>query len=205
MTELKSLGYENFDDADCVDKAKLLCMKNPPDLIFSDWNMPQASGLDLIKFIRSNEKTKDIPFIMLTSDTERSKIIDATRAGIQCYIVKPIKRSVLIEKMSELSTAYGFKPPMNKILSNSQEQPVINQPPPAKFMKVKKEHIPKIMDAYEKAWKQELTIIGFGEFISKEICECSIVDNVDNIKIFIDTIVKTAKDAVENRLNQLSE
>jgi two-component system chemotaxis response regulator CheY len=71
----------------------------PVDLILCDWNMPLFSGLDLLKLIRNTPETQNIPFIMITAENEREKVIDALKSGANDYIIKPLSADVVIRKL----------------------------------------------------------------------------------------------------------
>ncbi|MBN1601559.1 MAG: response regulator [Chitinispirillaceae bacterium] len=205
ITALKEIGYSSIITAECVDVAKTLLAADPiPGLIISDWNMPGASGLDFLKYVRSNTRTKETPFIMLTTETDRNKIVEATRAGLQSYLLKPVKKNVLAEKMRELSAAYGFPPP------NGEHQPervkVIHpvseedqESHPLKGV-VKNEHIALVLDAYNKVWNGELSRIGFEEEIARELFKSSRENKIEEIELFMTTVLDAACDAIKYNL-----
>ena len=58
------------------------------DLIISDWHMPNMDGLDFYKALSKNQKWSDIPFLLITEEKERNKVVEA---GIKEYLVKPVK------------------------------------------------------------------------------------------------------------------
>ena len=67
------------------------------DIIFMDWNMPNLSGLEAVKKIRASGKT--MPIIMVTTESEKLRVIEAIKAGATSYITKPFDRATLIEKI----------------------------------------------------------------------------------------------------------
>lgn len=69
------------------------------DLVISDWNMPGMNGVDLLKVVRAVEAWKNLPFIMLTTESEKSRVMEAILAGASNYIVKPIEANTLEEKL----------------------------------------------------------------------------------------------------------
>lgn len=77
-----------------------LLKDEPYDLIICDWEMPNMSGLEVLIAIRKNEKLKDIPFLMLTANTEKIKVDVAKKSGVTDYVIKPIQASALIEKIN---------------------------------------------------------------------------------------------------------
>jgi two-component system chemotaxis response regulator CheY len=66
------------------------------DLMFIDWNMPNMDGLTLVQRIR--EKDKKTPLIMATTEAEKQRVLDALRAGVNNYVIKPFTPESLMEK-----------------------------------------------------------------------------------------------------------
>ena len=65
---LKQIGFENILEAEDGSKALGVLESNKIDFVITDWNMPQMSGLDLLKAIRANPETKDMPVMMVTAE-----------------------------------------------------------------------------------------------------------------------------------------
>ena len=72
------------------------------DLVLLDWNMPKLSGIDFIKEVRSVEKYKKLPIVMVTSEKARYNVIEALKLGATDYIVKPINGAVFAQKISKI-------------------------------------------------------------------------------------------------------
>lgn len=70
-----------------------------PDLIISDWNLPDGTGFDLLKKIKSVSSLKDIPFMLCTTMDEINNILDAISAGASEYVVKPWKAEEVEKKV----------------------------------------------------------------------------------------------------------
>ncbi|MBN1600385.1 MAG: response regulator [Chitinispirillaceae bacterium] len=96
---LKDIGYRNITALGSADEALPLLSKEHYDLILLDWNLPVISGLDFLKQIRSNPKTEKIAVIMVTTVHEKANILQALKIGVQGYILKPVERSKLEEKI----------------------------------------------------------------------------------------------------------
>lgn len=77
---------------------------DPYSIIFCDWKMPGASGLDVLMACKSNRNLKNVPFIMITAENERNKVIEALSAGATDYIVKPISPAILQKKLIRILT-----------------------------------------------------------------------------------------------------
>ncbi len=92
---LNVIGFTNIIEADdgitALDKLK----KNKIDLILSDWIMPNMTGIELLKTIRSSEEYKAIPFIMVTSEGQKHNIVEAVQQKVSNYIVKPFNTDEL--------------------------------------------------------------------------------------------------------------
>ena len=72
------------------------------DLVLSDWNMPNMNGLELLKAIRSSGSTT--PFIMITTESEQGRVLQAVQAGASNYLVKPFDQELLLDKLQKYVT-----------------------------------------------------------------------------------------------------
>ncbi|PIP89406.1 MAG: response regulator [Bdellovibrionales bacterium CG12_big_fil_rev_8_21_14_0_65_38_15] len=67
--------------------------KQPFDLVFCDWNMPTMTGIEFLKAVRKSPALfKDIPFILVTTDSEKEKVIEAVKYKVTDYIIKPVTK-----------------------------------------------------------------------------------------------------------------
>jgi two-component system, chemotaxis family, chemotaxis protein CheY len=96
---LRDLGFEAIYEAEDGDVATRILGTKKVDLIISDWNMPKMTGLELLKWVRSHSETQDIPFLMVTAENEKQKVVDAVKAKVNQYIVKPFTAAILAEKL----------------------------------------------------------------------------------------------------------
>ena len=96
------IGFTNIIEADDGTTALDVLKDNKVDLIVSDWNMPKMSGLDLLKTVRSNESTKDTPFLMVTASSQKDDVLEAVQAGVSNYIVKPFTADTVKEKLGKI-------------------------------------------------------------------------------------------------------
>jgi len=81
------------------DEALTQLEQNRFDLAIIDWDMPGTNGLDVIKTIRANGS--QVPIIMVTAKAEREQVVQALRAGVSDYLIKPFDSSVLREKLDK--------------------------------------------------------------------------------------------------------
>jgi two-component system chemotaxis response regulator CheY len=99
---LRQLGYENIVEADDGTDAVRILKTDRVDFIISDWNMPEMSGLDLLKHVRSDDEYKNTPFLMVTAEAQQENILMAVQAGVSNYIVKPFTEDTLKGKMEKI-------------------------------------------------------------------------------------------------------
>jgi two-component system chemotaxis response regulator CheY len=66
-------------------------------LVLLDWNMPLKSGIEVLKFMRSDDRFKKIPAVMISTESEDERIQEALNIGAQCYLTKPFTAEKLIE------------------------------------------------------------------------------------------------------------
>jgi two-component system chemotaxis response regulator CheY len=104
---LGQIGFTNITEADDGATAWPLIengMKagTPFDFIVSDWNMPQLSGIDLLKKVRSTPGLEKLPFLMITAESEQGNVVIAVKAGVSNFIIKPFSPAVLKEKIEKI-------------------------------------------------------------------------------------------------------
>ena len=99
---LKELGFTNvFEAEDGVDALNKL-RGEKFDFVVSDWNMPNMTGIDLLRAIRADATLKHLPVLMVTAEAKRENIIEAAQAGASGYVVKPFTAGTLDEKLKKI-------------------------------------------------------------------------------------------------------
>lgn len=104
--------YENcsFEEAhnglEAIDIIKL----EDVQFLITDWMMPELDGIELTKMVRENESAKNIPILMVTTKGNKSDIIEAIRAGVNDYLVKPVSPTVLENKIKSLVGKFELNP-----------------------------------------------------------------------------------------------
>lgn len=99
---LTQLGFKNIAEADDGTTALEVLKSEKIDLVISDWNMPKMTGLDLLKKVRSDPETADLPFIMVTAEAQQDNIVLAVKAKVNQYIVKPFTAETLGDKINKI-------------------------------------------------------------------------------------------------------
>ena len=101
-TILNQLGYSNIEEAENGKQALGKLKKEKFDFVITDWNMPEMDGLELVKQIRADDELKSLPVLMVTAEAKKENVMEALKAGVNNYIVKPFTPEVLKEKMEKI-------------------------------------------------------------------------------------------------------
>lgn len=99
---LRQIGFNNVVEADDGTTAWEVLNKDKIDFIISDWNMPQMTGIELLRKVRASEEFGDLPFLMVTAEAQQENIIEAVQAKVSNYIVKPFTAEVMKQKIDKI-------------------------------------------------------------------------------------------------------
>jgi two-component system chemotaxis response regulator CheY len=99
---LKQLGFSNIEDAEDGDVALEKLKQGDYEFVITDWNMPNMTGLDLLKNIRADDKLKDTKVLLVTAEAEKENVVQAAQAGVNDYVVKPFTADVLQQKIDRI-------------------------------------------------------------------------------------------------------
>ncbi len=111
---LTELGYTNIEEAD-DGKPALAALQNaqqagsPFQFVISDWNMPGMTGIDLLRSCKSDPSLKNIPFMLVTAESEQKNIVEAAKSGVSDYVVKPFNASTLKGKLEKIWAKHNVK------------------------------------------------------------------------------------------------
>ena len=99
---LKELGFTNVDEAEDGVIALQKLKAGEFDFVVTDWNMPNMTGIELLRAIRADAALKALPVLMITAEAKKENIIEAAQAGASGYIVKPFTAGTLSEKLNKI-------------------------------------------------------------------------------------------------------
>ncbi len=99
---LKELGFTNVEEAEDGIVALQKLRAGGFDFVVSDWNMPNMTGIELLKALRADPGLKHLPLLMVTAEAKKENIIEAAHAGANGYIVKPFTAATLDEKLNKI-------------------------------------------------------------------------------------------------------
>jgi two-component system chemotaxis response regulator CheY len=104
---LKELGYTNVDEAEDGIAGLAKLRGGGFEFVVSDWNMPNMTGIDMLRAIRADEQLKHLPVLMVTAEAKKENIIEAAQAGASGYVVKPFTAATLEEKINKILQKQG--------------------------------------------------------------------------------------------------
>jgi two-component system chemotaxis response regulator CheY len=96
---LNKVGIEDVIEAEDGIQGLDLFKRHTFDVVLSDWNMPNMDGLTLLKHLRQLNTT--IPIVMVTTEAERHRVLEAIQAGVSDYLVKPFTQEALKAKLEK--------------------------------------------------------------------------------------------------------
>jgi two-component system chemotaxis response regulator CheY len=104
---LKELEFTNADEAEDGIAALAKLRGGNFEFVVSDWNMPNMTGIELLRAIRADDTLKHLPVLMVTAEAKKENIIEAAQAGASGYVVKPFTAAVLEEKLNKIFDKMG--------------------------------------------------------------------------------------------------
>lgn len=99
INALNKVGFSEYVEAANGREGIEKLAANSVDLIITDWNMPEMTGVDFIRAVRANGATKQIPALMVTTNAAQEDIAQAMEAGVNNYLVKPFTPDAIKEKI----------------------------------------------------------------------------------------------------------
>jgi two-component system chemotaxis response regulator CheY len=100
---LASTGFNDVTEAGDGAEGLAAFQKSPADLVITDWNMPNKTGIELTRELRA--MGSKVPVFMITTEAEKSRVLEAVSAGVTDYLVKPFTADVLRQKLEKYCVA----------------------------------------------------------------------------------------------------
>jgi len=104
---LAGMGFEVVSAVNGKDALAKLEVVQRPDLTLVDWNMPEMNGYEFIRAVRADGRWRDMPIMMVTTETEKEQVVRALAAGANEYLMKPFTPEMVQEKLAILGIAQG--------------------------------------------------------------------------------------------------
>jgi two-component system chemotaxis response regulator CheY len=100
---VRDLGFDDILEAENGVQGLVQLRKGgPPDLVLVDWNMPEMSGIEFVERVRKDDTFAGSMMMMVTTETETARVVEALEAGADEYVMKPFTPEVLREKIELL-------------------------------------------------------------------------------------------------------
>jgi len=99
---LNQIGFQNIEEAKDGSTALEKLKIGKFDLVICDWNMPKVPGIEVLKAVRNDPRLKDLPFLMVTAKAKKDNVMEAVKAGVNQYIVKPFTAETLQKKIEKI-------------------------------------------------------------------------------------------------------
>jgi two-component system chemotaxis response regulator CheY len=105
INTLNKLGHKECHEAGNGREGMERLASIPVDVVITDWNMPEMSGIDFIRAVRANAATRELPVLMVTTNAAEDDIVAALKAGVNNYVVKPFTPDTIREKIESMMKA----------------------------------------------------------------------------------------------------
>ena len=104
---LKQISMDNVVEAENGKHALSVLKRDNVEFIISDWIMPEMTGIEFLKACKEDETIKNIPFVMVTAEAQKDSVLEAIKAGVDNYIVKPFTPEKLKEVIGKTMAKFG--------------------------------------------------------------------------------------------------
>ncbi len=99
INTLNKLGHTDIVEAGNGREGLERLEESPVDLVITDWNMPEMNGIEFIRSLRASERSSKLPVLMVSTNAAQDDIVEALRAGVTSYVVKPFTQDTIREKI----------------------------------------------------------------------------------------------------------
>ena len=99
---MKQIGFSDITEADNGKNALKILKSQEIDLILCDWNMPEMAGIEVLNTVRGDDELKNTPCIMVTAEAQKENILEAVKAGVSSYVVKPFTAETVEQKLQKV-------------------------------------------------------------------------------------------------------
>jgi two-component system chemotaxis response regulator CheY len=99
---LRDMGVESIAQAGDGEKALEVLAGRKFGLVICDWDMPKKTGIEVLQALRGGDRQPDLPFIMLTANSDRQHVMQAIQSGVSDYLAKPFQPQALVEKIERV-------------------------------------------------------------------------------------------------------
>ncbi len=102
---LQQIGFKDIDTANSGKDALAVMRIKPYDIVITDLNMPQMTGVELVEVMKKDDAFRSIPVLILTAENEKNQVLKLIKAGVSGYVLKPYTLESLQERIMSLSSS----------------------------------------------------------------------------------------------------
>jgi two-component system chemotaxis response regulator CheY len=99
---LGEIGFSVDDAGNGREGLEHLEKHGAPDVVLVDWNMPEMSGFEFVQAVRANRDYDAVRLIMVTTETEMTRVVKALGAGLDAYVMKPFTKEAVVEQLERI-------------------------------------------------------------------------------------------------------
>ena len=99
---LGELGFTVTEAGNGREGLESLREQGAPDVVLVDWNMPEMSGFEFVQTVRANRDWDAVRLIMVTTETEMTRVVKALGAGLDAYVMKPFTKEAVVEQLERI-------------------------------------------------------------------------------------------------------
>ena len=99
---LGELGFSVSEAANGREGLEHLQANGAPDIVLVDWNMPEMSGFEFVQKVRALREYDAVRLIMVTTETEMTRVVKALGAGLDAYVMKPFTKEAVVEQLERI-------------------------------------------------------------------------------------------------------
>ncbi|MBI3463621.1 MAG: response regulator [Planctomycetes bacterium] len=96
---LQQLGFQVVEAGNGREALERLHQSESPDVVLVDWNMPEMNGLEFIRSVRAEERFRNLPLMMVTTELEMDHVATALLVGANEYVMKPFSKESIADKL----------------------------------------------------------------------------------------------------------
>jgi two-component system chemotaxis response regulator CheY len=104
---LGELGFAVAEASNGREGLEHLRAHGAPDIVLVDWNMPEMSGIEFVHAVRAVPEYESVRLIMVTTETEMTRVVKALRSGLDAYVMKPFTKEAVVEQLDRIGFGAG--------------------------------------------------------------------------------------------------
>jgi class 3 adenylate cyclase len=169
---LESDGHERIASASGANEALALLKKEKFDLVLLDMMMPDLNGDEVLKIIKNNPDTRDIPVVMISADSDTEKVSKCIELGADDYLAKPFNPTILRARIGAALRQQSLRALQNEYVSHMEQakkdsDSLLRNMLPSEIAARLRSGESNIADSFEEATVMFADVVGFGKITAR--------------------------------------